>query len=205
MLQDPEVLYRIETGTADGRARHLQARQLRASVAALVLALGQRARRCFARPAPRRASLLDAARARNAATRLLARRPRARAARALSLDVARLPRHSRHAPSWPSAFSLETNKLIEKVVFDQPSSYLDLFTSTANVRQRDAGRPIRPDRARAAAKAGCRTPTTSAPASCRTAACWRRSANSATPAPRSAASSSRRACSVTRSRRRPPT
>jgi hypothetical protein len=28
-----------------------------------------------------------------------------------------------------TAFNLETNKLIEKVVFDQPSSYLDLFTS----------------------------------------------------------------------------
>jgi hypothetical protein len=29
-----------------------------------------------------------------------------------------------------AAFSIETNKLIDKVVFDQPSSYLDLFTST---------------------------------------------------------------------------
>ncbi len=29
-----------------------------------------------------------------------------------------------------AAFSQETNKLIEKVVFDEPSSYLDLFTST---------------------------------------------------------------------------
>jgi hypothetical protein len=29
-----------------------------------------------------------------------------------------------------SAFGMETNKLIDKVLFDEPSSYLDLFTST---------------------------------------------------------------------------
>lgn len=128
MLQDPEVLYRIEVGTPAGEPgiAKLDSYDLASRLSFLLWG-----------SAPD-AALLEAAAADNLvegtaraaqAARLLAD-PRARAQierfHAMWLGYRAIPASAELA----SAFNLETSKLIQRVVFDEPSSYLELFTSS---------------------------------------------------------------------------
>lgn len=127
MLQDPEVLYRIEVGAPTGERGifKLDDYELASRLSFLLWGSGPDD------------ALLDEARAGTllnpegrtvAAERLLGdARARAQLERfhAMWLGYRSIPA----AADLAAAFSLETNKLIEKVVFEQPSSYLDLFTS----------------------------------------------------------------------------
>jgi hypothetical protein len=127
MLQDPEVLYRIETGapTAEPGIYQLDAYEVASRLSFLLWGSGPDD------------ALLDSAKAgellspssrSTQAARLLGQ-PRARTQlerfHAMWLGYRAIPASAELA----SAFNTETNKLIEKVLFDQPSSYLDLFTS----------------------------------------------------------------------------
>jgi hypothetical protein len=127
MLQDPEVLYRIEIGTPTGEAGifELDSYELASRLSFLLWGSGPDDALLDSAKA---GQLLDAASRSTAATRLL-KSPKARAQlerfHSMWLGYRAIPATAELA----SAFNLETNKLIEKVVFDQPSSYLDLFTS----------------------------------------------------------------------------
>jgi hypothetical protein len=127
MLQDPEFLYRIESGTADTEPGVFRLSEYEMATRLSFLVWSS---------TPDQA-LLDAA----AAGELLdpvARR--AEAERLLADDRARTMVQRFHA-MWLGyraipgtadliqAFSLETNSLIDRVVFDDPTSYLDLFLS----------------------------------------------------------------------------
>jgi hypothetical protein len=128
MLQDPELLYRIETGTPSSEPGifKLDGYQIASRLAFLLWgstpddALLDQARD---------GALLEAEARSAAATRLLGD-PRARAQlerfHAMWLGYRAIPASAELA----RAFGMETNKLIDKVLFDQPSSYLDLFTSS---------------------------------------------------------------------------
>jgi hypothetical protein len=127
MLQDPEVLYRIETGTPTGEPGifALDDYEVASRLSFLLWGSGPDD------------ALLDQA----AAGKLTAAAARSEAAARLLGDARARSQLERFHSMWlgyraipasaelATAFSLETNKLIEKVVFDQPSSYLDLFTS----------------------------------------------------------------------------
>jgi hypothetical protein len=127
MLQDPEVLYRIELGKPTGEPGifALDDYEIASRLSFLLWGSG-----------PDDALLEQAGAGKLTETGLRAQA----AARLLSDSRARVQLERFHA-MWlgyraipasaelAAAFSLETNKLIEKVVFDQPSSYLDLFTS----------------------------------------------------------------------------
>jgi hypothetical protein len=127
MLQDPEVLYRIETGTPTGEAGifKLDSYELASRLSFLLWGSGPDDALLDSAEA---GELLDAAARSTAATRLL-KSPKARAQlerfHSMWLGYRAIPASAELA----SAFNLETSKLIQKVVFDQPSSYLDLFTS----------------------------------------------------------------------------
>lgn len=127
MLQDPEVLYRIELGTPTGEPGifRLDSYEIASRLSFLLWGSGPDAALLEQAGG---AGLLEPA-ARSAAAARLLEDPRARAQlsrfHAMWLGYRAIPASAELA----SAFSLETDKLIEKVLFDQPSSYLDLFTS----------------------------------------------------------------------------
>jgi hypothetical protein len=127
MLQDPEVLYRIETGTPTGEPGIFKLDSYEVASRLSFLLWGSGPDDALLASA-KGGELLDAASRETAATRLLAS-PRARAQlerfHAMWLGYRAIPASAELA----SAFNLETSKLLGKVVFDQPSSYLDLFTS----------------------------------------------------------------------------
>ncbi len=128
MLQDPEVLYRIETGTATKEAGifKLDSYEVASRLSFLLWGSGPDDALLEAAKA---GDLVDPASRSQAATRLLTD-PHARAQlerfHSMWLGYRAIPASAELA----TAFNTETNRLIEKVVFDQPSSYLDLFTSS---------------------------------------------------------------------------
>jgi hypothetical protein len=127
MLQDPEVLYRIEVGTPTGEPGifALDDYELASRLSFLLWGSGPDDALLDQAEA---GNLTDAGARTEAAARLLGdARARAQLERfhAMWLGYRAIPASAELA----KAFSLETNKLIERVVFDQPSSYLDLFTS----------------------------------------------------------------------------
>ena len=112
--------------TAPG-ARRLSARQIRDRHASCLSVLGQ----CSRRRANGQAAsdrLLDPAVRKEQAERLLAD-PRAKEQihrfHAMWLGYRTIP----HPAELTAAFNLETTKLIDRVVFDEPQSYLELFLS----------------------------------------------------------------------------
>ena len=127
MLQDPEVLYRIEVGAPTGEPGifALDDYEIASRLSFLLWGSGPDDALLDQAGASK---LTEAGLRTQAAARLLAdTRARAQLERfhAMWLGYRAIPASAELA----LAFSLETNKLIEKVVFDQPSSYLDLFTS----------------------------------------------------------------------------
>lgn len=128
MLQDPEVLYRIETGTATGEPGifKLDSYEVASRLSFLLWGSGPDDALLAA---AKTGALGDPASRGAAAARLLAdSHARAQLERfhSMWLGYRAIPASAELA----TAFNTETNKLIEKVVFDQPSSYLDLFTSS---------------------------------------------------------------------------
>jgi hypothetical protein len=126
VLQDPEFLYRIEVGTAQGDGVTFALDDYEIATRMAFLLWGS---------TPDDALLADAEAGRlsNAAEReLVARRMledhRARAQlhrfHAMWLGYRALP----HPPELTSAFQRETTALLDRVVFDEPQSYLNLFT-----------------------------------------------------------------------------
>jgi Protein of unknown function (DUF1588)/Protein of unknown function (DUF1592)/Protein of unknown function (DUF1595)/Protein of unknown function (DUF1585)/Protein of unknown function (DUF1587) len=127
MLQDPEVLYRIEVGAPTGEPGifALDGYEVASRLSFLLWGGGPDDALLDQAGAGK---LTDAGSRTQAAARLLGdARARAQLERfhAMWLGYRAIPASAELA----AAFSLETNKLIEKVVFDQPSSYMDLFTS----------------------------------------------------------------------------
>ncbi len=127
MLQDPEVLYRIETGTPSGEPGIFKLDSYEVASRLSFLLWGSGPDDALLDQA-KAGSLLDGASRATAAATLLGD-PRARQQlerfHSMWLGYRAIPA----AADLAAAFSLETNHLIEKVVFDEPSSYLDLFTS----------------------------------------------------------------------------
>jgi hypothetical protein len=128
MLQDPEVLYRIETGTPSGEPGIFKLDNYELASRLSFLLWGSGPDDALLDQA-KAGALVDAGSRATEAARLLGD-PHARAQlerfHAMWLGYRAIPATADLA----AAFSMETNKLIDKVVFDQPSSYLDLFTST---------------------------------------------------------------------------
>jgi len=128
MLQDPEVLYRIETGTPSGEPGIFKLDNYELASRLSFLLWGSGPDDALLDQA-KAGALLDASSRATEASRMLGD-PHARAQlerfHAMWLGYRAIPATADLA----AAFSMETNKLIDKVVFDQPSSYLDLFTST---------------------------------------------------------------------------
>ena len=128
MLQDPEVLYRIETGSSTGEPGifRLDSHEVASRLSFLLWGTGPDDALLDEAQA---GGLLDAASRSAAATRLLTdARARVQLQRfhSMWLGYRAVPASA----ELTSAFSMETNKLIDKVLFDQPSSYFDLFTSS---------------------------------------------------------------------------
>ena len=127
MLQDPEFLYRLEVGKATAEAGALALSDYEIATRLSFLLWGS---------TPDDA-LLDAA---DSGQLVGAAGRRMEAARLLADDRAREALHRFHA-MWLgyraipgsadllTSFNLETTKLIDRVVFDEPASYLTLFTS----------------------------------------------------------------------------
>jgi hypothetical protein len=127
MLQDPEVLYRIEVGTPTGEPGIFALDDYEVASRLSFLLWGSGPDDALLDQAEA-GKLTDAGARREAAARLLGdARARAQLERfhSMWLGYRAIPASAELA----KAFSLETNKLIERVVFDEPSSYLDLFTS----------------------------------------------------------------------------
>ena len=127
MLQDPEVLYRVETGSSTGQPGVYKLDGYEVASRLSFLLWGSAPDDALLDQA-KAGALLDGASRSSAATRLLGdARARQQLERfhSMWLGYRAIPA----AADLAAAFSMETNKLIEKVVFDQPSSYLDLFTS----------------------------------------------------------------------------
>jgi hypothetical protein len=127
MLQDPEFLYRIEVGMAgtEPGTQRLTDHELATRLSFLLWSsVPDDALRADAAAG----LLADPGARRNHAVRLLAD-PRARESvrrfHAMWLGYRAIPA----TPALLAGFELETNRLIDRVVFDQPSSYLDLFLS----------------------------------------------------------------------------
>ncbi|HYP97214.1 MAG TPA: DUF1588 domain-containing protein [Polyangiaceae bacterium] len=128
MLQDPEVLYRIEVGAPTGEPGIFALDDYEVASRLSFLLWGSGPDDALLDQAGA-GKLTETGLRMQAAARLLSD-PRARAQierfHAMWLGYRAIPASAELA----AAFSLETNKLIEKVVFEQPSSYLDLFTSS---------------------------------------------------------------------------
>ncbi len=127
MLQDPEFLYRIEIGTRTSDANVLQLNDYEVATRLSFLVVGSSPDDTLLDLAKSgKLSVPDERRAQ--ATRLLAD-PRARDQihrfHAMWLGYRAIPATADLA----AAFNLETTKLIDRVVFDQPASYLTLFSS----------------------------------------------------------------------------
>jgi hypothetical protein len=127
MLQDPEVLYRIETGTATGDPGIYKLDSYEVASRLSFLLWGSAPNAALLDQAKAGALLDGASRTQAAAALLADQHAKAQLERFHSMWLGY--RASPAAADLAAAFSLESNKLIEKVVFDQPSSYLDLFTS----------------------------------------------------------------------------
>ena len=127
MLQDPEVLYRIEVGkpTTEPGIFKLDGYELATRLSFLLWGSGPDDALL---DLAANGSLTEGGTRGTAAARLLAD-PRARGQlerfHAMWLGYRAIPA----SPELAAAFSLETNKLIGRVLFDEPSSYLNLFTS----------------------------------------------------------------------------
>jgi len=127
MLQDPEFLYRLEIGTpqAEAGVYKLSEYELATRLSFLLWGstpsdelLDSAAGNGLSAASARRSvaeGMLDDARARDTVHRF----------HAMWLGYRSIPASAELA----SAFSLETNHLIDRVVFDEPTSYLELFTS----------------------------------------------------------------------------
>lgn len=128
MLQDPEVLYRIETGTPTGEPGIFKLDSYEVASRLSFLLWGSAPDDPLLEQARNGALLDGASRSAAAAAMLGDARARTQLERfhAMWLGYRTIPASAELA----GAFSLETNKLIDKVLFDQPSSYLELFTST---------------------------------------------------------------------------
>ncbi|HYP91071.1 MAG TPA: DUF1588 domain-containing protein, partial [Polyangiaceae bacterium] len=127
MLQDPEVLYRIETGKPTGEPGIYALDDYDVASRLSFLLWGSGPDDALLDQA-KAGKLADGAARSEAAARLLSdARARQQVERfhSMWLGYRAIPASAELA----TAFALETNKLIEKVVFDEPSSYLDLFTS----------------------------------------------------------------------------
>jgi len=128
MLQDPEVLYRIETGRPTGEPGilRLDSYEVASRLSFLLWGSGPDAALLDQAKA---GALLDGPSRSAQASRLLAdAHARAQIERfhSMWLGYRAIPASAELA----AAFSAETNKLIDTIVFDEPSSYLELFTST---------------------------------------------------------------------------
>jgi hypothetical protein len=128
MLQDPEVLYRIETGTPTGEPGIFKLDSYEVASRLSFLLWGSAPDDALLEQAQNGALLDGASRSAAAAALLGDARARTQLQRfhAMWLGYRAIPASAELA----GAFSLETNKLIDKVLFEQPSSYLELFTST---------------------------------------------------------------------------
>jgi hypothetical protein len=128
MLQDPEVLYRIETGTPTGEPGIFKLDSYEVASRLSFLLWGSGPDDSLLAKAQDGALLDGGSRSAAAATLLGDARARSQLERfhAMWLGYRAIPASAELAGS----FSLETNKLIDKVLFEQPSSYLELFTST---------------------------------------------------------------------------
>ena len=127
MLQDPEFLYRIEVGTATAEPGifALDSYEIATRVSYLFWGstpddelLGQADAAALGDPAARRAQaerLLADTRARDQLHRF----------HSMWLGYRAIP----HPADLVAAFNLETTKLIDRVAFDEPQSYLNLFLS----------------------------------------------------------------------------
>jgi len=128
MLQDPEVLYRIELGAPTGEPGIYALDGYEVASRLSFLLWGSGPDDALLAEA-QEGKLVDATARAGAAERLLGdERARAQLERfhAMWLGYRAIP----GSAELLAAFSQETNALIEKVVFDEPSSYLDLFTSS---------------------------------------------------------------------------
>jgi hypothetical protein len=127
MLQDPEFLYRIEVGSV-GTEPGTQALTGHEIATRLSFLLWDSVPDDSLRADATAGLLADPVHRRTHAVRLLAD-PRARETvrrfHAMWLGYRAIPA----TPALLAGFELETNSLIDRVVFDQPSSYLDLFLS----------------------------------------------------------------------------
>ena len=127
MLQDPEFLYRIELGTPTTAPGVLRLNSYEIATRLSYLLVGSAPDDRLLELAKTNA-LADSAARRAEATRLLAD-PRARDQvhrfHAMWLGYRAIP----GSADLLAAFDAETTALIDKVVFDQPTSYLNLFSS----------------------------------------------------------------------------
>ncbi len=127
MLQDPEFLYRIEIGTPGSEPGTERLTDFELATRLSFLLWGSAPDDAL-RAAATGGLLVDPAGRRDQALRLLAD-PRARSTvhrfHAMWLGYRAIP----GTPALLADLELETTKLIDKVVFDEPSSYLDLFLS----------------------------------------------------------------------------
>jgi hypothetical protein len=127
MLQDPEVLYRIELGKPTGEPGIFALDDYEIASRLSFLLWGSGPDDALLEQAEA-GKLQDSGSRDEAAARLLDdKRARTQLERfhSMWLGYRAIP----GSAELLTAFSQETNHLIEKVVFDQPSSYLDLFTS----------------------------------------------------------------------------
>lgn len=127
MLQDPEFLYRIEIGSKTSDPSALQLNDYEVATRLSLLLVGSSPDDALLDLA-KNSQLSDPQQRRAAATGLLAD-PRARDQihrfHAMWLGYRAIPASADLA----AAFNLETTKLIDRVVFDQPASYLTLFSA----------------------------------------------------------------------------
>lgn len=127
MLQDPEFLYRIEVGTKTAQAGVLRLTSYEIATRLSFLVLGSSPDAALL-ALGKTDGLVDSQARRAEASRLLmdARaRDQIHRFHAMWLGYRAIPA----TPALAAAFNLETTKLIDRVVFDQPASYLTLFTS----------------------------------------------------------------------------
>jgi hypothetical protein len=126
VLQDPEFLYRIEVGTPTATAGvfALDDYSIGSRLSFLLWGRGPDEQLLASAQS---GALTQAAARRSAAERLLAAVPareQLRRYHAMWLGYRAIP----HGPELTAAFSRETDALLDRVIFDEPRSYLELFT-----------------------------------------------------------------------------
>lgn len=126
ILQDPEFLYRIEVGTPTQTDGVVALDDFEVATRMSYLLWGDMPDEELFEQA-RSGALLDAAARRTSAERMF-ESPRARTQlqrfHAMWLGYRSIP----HAADLAEAFARETNALLDRVLFDEPQSYLNLFT-----------------------------------------------------------------------------